>query len=666
MTLAKVKAHPQQNENGSQQQIFHSAQSVGPVNQARPLTRIDSRSSLQFRPPFPNQPDRLQFANLSPNSNPSSLYRGARYPVSVRQDPKVLCRNPPFPQNQNRANFRPPAPFPRTPVPNQRPPGLLHQKSVPAFPIIRPQIPEEGANRSQTLDTTEIEYSKGPDDNKDANEHTKTSSGAAINNRSYSLNMNPPESPNESADDQRRRSASNVYGLREGRPSSVQSSHSDSVESLDKKQENEVPSRPESRSASRMNKIVEDEGKHRNSLTNESHKSPDMSNESPGEKSQPTVSDTPDSTNSNNVQSEPQAVVIQPPSPKSPIPKPAHKSPTPKPSSHGNAPIQNGTEKITSENTRQNATKPSENIKEGPKKPDKLLNLDKPTKAKSPARSEGDNDSGVDESTQGNDPSSNGENRSPRKASKSRNSSTTPTGRSLSRGSKSPSLKSPDSNVTTPGSASEKKKVPMNKVQVGSAPSPNLKVVRSKIGSLENASYKPGGGKVKIETKKLDFKTAGPRIEAKNDKYIPKGGEKKIVQQKLQWNAKSKIGSLENTTYKPKGGDKKIETVKLDFKEKAKPKVGSKDNIKHQPGGGDIKIENKKLDVKANSKIGSLDNVKYKPGGGEKKIFDDKDYLKQKSAVSSIDHSLSGSQNSLPSQPDTKAPVADENLNQEH
>lgn len=69
--------------------------------------------------------------------------------------------------------------------------------------------------------------------------------------------------------------------------------------------------------------------------------------------------------------------------------------------------------------------------------------------------------------------------------------------------------------------------VPMNKVQVGHAPSPNLKAVRSKIGSLDNATYKPGGGNVKIESKKIDIK-AGSRIEAKNDKYMPKGGEKKV------------------------------------------------------------------------------------------------------------------------------------------
>lgn len=71
----------------------------------------------------------------------------------------------------------------------------------------------------------------------------------------------------------------------------------------------------------------------------------------------------------------------------------------------------------------------------------------------------------------------------------------------------------------------------MNKVQVGNAPSPNLKQVRSKIGSLENSTYKPGGGKVKIEHHKVDIKAA-PRIEAKNDRYVPKGGDKKVV---IKW-----------------------------------------------------------------------------------------------------------------------------------
>lgn len=67
----------------------------------------------------------------------------------------------------------------------------------------------------------------------------------------------------------------------------------------------------------------------------------------------------------------------------------------------------------------------------------------------------------------------------------------------------------------------------MNKIQVGATPSPNLKVVKSKIGSLQNATHKPGGGNVKIETKKVDIKAA-PRIEAKNESYQPRGGDKKV------------------------------------------------------------------------------------------------------------------------------------------
>ncbi|XP_060650913.1 microtubule-associated protein tau isoform X2 [Drosophila nasuta] len=252
----------------------------------------------------------------------------------------------------------------------------------------------------------------------------------------------------------------------------------------------------------------------------------------------------------------------------------------------------------------------------------------------------GDNDSGVDESTQEKDrngpnsPSSpvktpTSSSSKPDKSGISRPPSATPSNKSASK-SRSTSknrllLKTPEPEPA--------KKVPMNKVQVGHAPSPNLKAVRSKIGSLDNATYKPGGGNVKIESKKIDIKAA-PRIEAKNDKYMPKGGEKKIVTTKLQWNAKSKIGSLDNAAHKPGGGDKKIETLKMNFNDKAKSKVGSKDNVKHQPGGGDIKIQSQKIEIKAQSKVGSLDNVKHKPGGGEKKIFDDKDYLKN------VEHSV--------------------------
>nr|CAD7577756.1 unnamed protein product [Timema californicum] len=83
--------------------------------------------------------------------------------------------------------------------------------------------------------------------------------------------------------------------------------------------------------------------------------------------------------------------------------------------------------------------------------------------------------------------------------------------------------------------------VPMNKVQVGGAPSPNLKTIRSKIGSLDNTSYKPGGGKVKIEHRKLDFSKTQPKIAAKNDAYVSKGGDKKVGEA-IIWRGDKKVG----------------------------------------------------------------------------------------------------------------------------
>lgn len=38
------------------------------------------------------------------------------------------------------------------------------------------------------------------------------------------------------------------------------------------------------------------------------------------------------------------------------------------------------------------------------------------------------------------------------------------------------------------------------------------------------------------------------------------------------------------------GGNVKIEDRKLDFKATAKPKIGARDNITHKPGGGDKKV----------------------------------------------------------------------------
>ncbi|XP_049603476.1 uncharacterized protein DDB_G0284459 isoform X2 [Syngnathus scovelli] len=104
------------------------------------------------------------------------------------------------------------------------------------------------------------------------------------------------------------------------------------------------------------------------------------------------------------------------------------------------------------------------------------------------------------------------------------------------------------------------------------APTPDLKNVRSKIGSTDNIKYQPGGGKVS---------------SIQNNKTTDPSNPSKARVQIL---------------------NKKVDVSKVTSK------CGSKDNIKHKPGGGDVKIESHKLNIKAKSKIGSLDNVG--PGNG--------------------------------------------------
>ena len=69
--------------------------------------------------------------------------------------------------------------------------------------------------------------------------------------------------------------------------------------------------------------------------------------------------------------------------------------------------------------------------------------------------------------------------------------------------------------------------VPMNKVVVGTTPSPNLRKTSSKIGSLANSGHRPGGGQVKIENRKLDWNVEARTVNM-NTKYTPGGGDKKV------------------------------------------------------------------------------------------------------------------------------------------
>lgn len=112
-----------------------------------------------------------------------------------------------------------------------------------------------------------------------------------------------------------------------------------------------------------------------------------------------------------------------------------------------------------------------------------------------------------------------------------------------------------------------------SRLQTAPVPMPDLKNVRSKIGSTENLKHQPGGGKVQIVYKPVDLS--------------------KVT---------SKCGSLGNIHHKPGGGQVEVKSEKLDFKDRVQSKIGSLDNITHVPGGGNKKIETHKLTFRENAK----------------------------------------------------------------
>ncbi|NXX34204.1 TAU protein, partial [Nicator chloris] len=142
------------------------------------------------------------------------------------------------------------------------------------------------------------------------------------------------------------------------------------------------------------------------------------------------------------------------------------------------------------------------------------------------------------------------------------------------------------------------------RVPPAAAPMPDLKNVKSKIGSTDNLKHQPGGGKVQIINKKLDFSSVQSRCGSKdNIKHIPGGGSVQIVYKPVDLShVTSKCGSLGNIHHKPGGGQVEVKSEKLDFKDKVQSKIGSLDNISHVPGGGNKKIETHKLTFRENAK----------------------------------------------------------------
>ncbi|XP_067219900.1 microtubule-associated protein 4 isoform X9 [Chanodichthys erythropterus] len=154
-------------------------------------------------------------------------------------------------------------------------------------------------------------------------------------------------------------------------------------------------------------------------------------------------------------------------------------------------------------------------------------------------------------------------------------------------------------------------------VRPTNAPLPDLKNVRSKIGSTDNMKYQPGGGKVPAAQGKTDALPKTSQGKLISSKAV---AEVQIVHKKLDFShITSRCGSKDNIKHVPGGGNVQILNKKVDLS-KVTAKCGSKDNIKHKPGGGEVKIESHKVNVKAKAKVGSLDNVGHEPGGGNVKV----------------------------------------------
>ncbi|XP_067356523.1 microtubule-associated protein 2-like isoform X2 [Channa argus] len=141
-------------------------------------------------------------------------------------------------------------------------------------------------------------------------------------------------------------------------------------------------------------------------------------------------------------------------------------------------------------------------------------------------------------------------------------------------------------------------------LKVLNQPLPDLKNVKSKIGSTANIKHQPKGGQVMIPSVKLDFSHVQSKCGSLDKlQHTAGGGNVQIQSKKVDIShVTAKCGSMSNIHHKPGGGSVRIENVKLDFKEKAQPKVGSLGNVTHTPGGGNVMIESHKLTFRETAK----------------------------------------------------------------
>uniref|UniRef100_A0A3P8RTP2 Microtubule-associated protein n=1 Tax=Amphiprion percula TaxID=161767 RepID=A0A3P8RTP2_AMPPE len=130
-----------------------------------------------------------------------------------------------------------------------------------------------------------------------------------------------------------------------------------------------------------------------------------------------------------------------------------------------------------------------------------------------------------------------------------------------------------------------------SRTRPSTAPAPDIRNARSKIGSTDNVKHQPGGGKVLSLTRvglspQVSSASQNRGIASKETSKV------QILNKKVDLSkVTSKCGSKDNIKHKPGGGDVKIESHKMSFREKAQSKVGSMDNVSYSSGGGNIKAE---------------------------------------------------------------------------
>ncbi|KAM6958038.1 uncharacterized protein LKV04_022159 isoform 3-T3 [Tautogolabrus adspersus] len=177
-------------------------------------------------------------------------------------------------------------------------------------------------------------------------------------------------------------------------------------------------------------------------------------------------------------------------------------------------------------------------------------------------------------------------------------------------------------------------------LKVLNQPLPDLKNVKSKIGSTSNLKHQPKGGQVQILHEKVDFSHVQSKCGSKDNlRHSPKGGNVMIPSVKLDFShVQAKCGSLDKIQHAAGGGNIQIQTKKIDLSH-VTAKCGSMSNIRHRPGGGHVRIENVKLDFKdkAQPKIGSLCNTSHTPGGGNVMIESHKLSFRE-TAKARVDH----------------------------